>query len=40
MGFLLLFGTASSTDLAKKIGAITKDNKIVVDEKINKNLAA
>ena len=38
MGFLLLFGTASSTDLAKKIGAITKDNKIVVDENMATNV--
>lgn len=31
-GVFIAIGTASSTDLAKKIGAVVKDNNIVVDE--------
>ena len=31
-GVFIAIGTASSTDLAKKIGAVIKDNNIVVDE--------
>lgn len=37
-GLFVAVGTASSTDLAKKIGAITKDNTIVVDENMATNV--
>lgn len=37
-GLFVAIGTASSTDLAKKIGALTKDNKIVVDDKMATNV--
>lgn len=37
-GVFIAIGVASSTDLAKKIGAVTKDNSIVVDENMATNV--
>lgn len=37
-GVFIAIGVASSTDLAKKIGAVTKDNLIVVDENMATNV--
>ncbi len=37
-GVFIAIGVAGSTDLAKKIGAATKDNKIIVDENMNTNI--
>ena len=37
-GVFIAIGTASSTDLAKKLGAIVKDNNIVVNEKMHTNV--
>lgn len=37
-GIFIAIGTASSIDLAKKIGAIVKDNNIVVDENMQTNV--
>ncbi len=36
--YLLLFGTASSTDFARKLGAITENNVIQVDENMATNV--
>lgn len=38
MDYLLLYGTASSTDFARKLGAITQDNTIKVDEDMATNI--
>ena len=37
-GVFVAIGTASSTDLAKKIGAIVKNNNIAVDENMQTNV--
>lgn len=37
-GVFIAIGTASSTDLAKKLGAVVKDNNIVVNEKMQTNI--
>lgn len=38
MEYLLLYGTASSTDFARKLGAIIQDNTIKVDENMSTNI--
>lgn len=37
-GIFIAIGTASSTDLAKKIGAVVKNNNIAVDENMQTNI--
>ncbi|MDD2434134.1 MAG: NAD(P)/FAD-dependent oxidoreductase [Bacilli bacterium] len=37
-GLFIALGVASSTDLAKKVGAITKDNYLVVNDKMQTNV--
>ena len=37
-GIFIALGTASSTDLAKKLGAITNGNYIVVDKNMKTNV--
>lgn len=39
MGYLLLFGTASSTDFARKLGAFIDNNTINVDENMATNVS-
>lgn len=38
MDYLLRYGTASSTDFARKLGAITQNNTIKVDENMATNI--
>lgn len=38
MEYLLLYGMASSTDFARKLGAITQNNVIKVDENMATNI--
>lgn len=38
MDYLLRYGTASSTDFARKLGAITQNNIIKVDENMATNI--
>lgn len=37
-GVFLAIGTATSTDLAQRLGALIKDNRIIVDEKMKTNV--
>lgn len=37
-GLFVAIGVAGSTDLAKKIGAVTQNNKIIVDENMSTNI--
>lgn len=39
MDYLLLYGTASSTDFARKLGAIIENNIIKVDENMATNVS-
>ena len=39
MDYLLLYGTASSTDFARKLGAIIEDNTIKVDKNMATNVS-